>query len=276
MEDLKAYVGGTGLSRVEATRSIEGVVLLDITHNYLKNNYVEIPFELDWNLSRIKDKVYTTCGTSPEHMTLQYNGTTLTDPNCTLRQMGCTNRGILHVIDTDPFSNAKNGGLEDVSQIKKYEMSTEDYRSKTEGTYYAYKQKMLAADPNWVPKHVAEARAAKLEREGPPPEAETLEQAMARVKVGDRCEVVGGKRGVVRYVGDVPELAKGKWEGYTFIGVEYDEAEGKHDGAIGDKRYFTASPMCGAFVLSNRLQAGDFPEVDPFASSDDEDVDEEL
>lgn len=33
----------------------------------------------------------------------------------------------LHVIDADPFSMSRGGGLEDVSLVKKYRMTEEDY-----------------------------------------------------------------------------------------------------------------------------------------------------
>ena len=47
-----------------------------------------------------------------------------------------------------------------------------------------------------------------------------------REQVGDRCEVeLGGKRGVVMFVGKAETLGPGFW-----IGVQYDEPVGKHDG----------------------------------------------
>jgi tubulin-specific chaperone B len=33
----------------------------------------------------------------------------------------------IHVVDADPFSMSRGGGLEDVSLVKKYRMSEEDY-----------------------------------------------------------------------------------------------------------------------------------------------------
>ena len=45
-------------------------------------------------------------------------------------------------------------------------------------------------------------------------------------QAGDRCEVEPGeKRGVVKYVGQAEALGPGFW-----IGVQYDEPLGKHDG----------------------------------------------
>jgi tubulin-folding cofactor B len=46
------------------------------------------------------------------------------------------------------------------------------------------------------------------------------------LKVGDRCEVEpGDKSGVVKFVGRAGLLAPGFW-----VGVQYDEPLGKHDG----------------------------------------------
>lgn len=46
------------------------------------------------------------------------------------------------------------------------------------------------------------------------------------IKVGDRCQVEPGeKRGVVKYVGRAESLGPGYW-----VGIQYDEPLGKHDG----------------------------------------------
>ena len=44
--------------------------------------------------------------------------------------------------------------------------------------------------------------------------------------MGDRCEVEpGAKRGTVKFVGKAEALGRGFW-----VGVQYDEPLGKHDG----------------------------------------------
>lgn len=67
-------------------------------------------------------------------------------------------------------------------------------------------------------------------RSEPDLESESQQEAAEKIKVGDRCEVESGdldglvKRGTVKYVGTV-EFKPGYW-----VGVQYDEPLGKHDG----------------------------------------------
>lgn len=266
MDDLKTWVQGGP----ERTRG-EGWVMLDMTHNYIKNQYIEIPFETDWTIATVKNKVYQRFGTSPEHMTLFLNGAELTNEGALLSQYNPKDRDVLHCVDNDPYSSAKGGALEDVSLVKKYEMTDEEYDAR-ENTYRAFKKKMLAKDPNWVPKHVQKAREQRAAQLANEPDAETLEEANARMAVGDRCEAIGGRRGEIKYIGYVDEIKTDK--NHIFVGIEFDEPEGKHDGEVRGKRYFQARAGHGVMLKSFLVKAGDFPEVDPFAS--DEDEDEEL
>ena len=92
-----------------------------------------------------------------------------------------------------------------------------------------------------------------------------LEQEAASIKVGDRCQVAGGRRGEVAFVGRVPELPLGFW-----VGVKYDEPVGKNDGSVKGVRYFECPDKYGGFVRPDLCEVGDFPEEDPFADLDDE------
>jgi tubulin-folding cofactor B len=82
--------------------------------------------------------------------------------------------------------------------VEKYVMSDEEY-AKRDNTYRAFKQKQLAADPNWKPVHaqtnvVQQARRAV---EGVVEESE--QEIRARIQVGQRCSVFpGDRRGEVR------------------------------------------------------------------------------
>jgi len=274
MGDLKNYVGDATKERDQQEGFQTDTLLLDMTHNYLKHQYLEIPFSASWGLQEVQNKVYQTFGTSPEFQEITIGGKRITAEGGSLFQHGVANRSLLYCNDTNPHSDARGGGFEDVSLVKKFELTDEEY-DKRENTYRAYKRRMIAKDPNWLPKHVIEARARKLAKDGPPVPPEEEEEVNMRMQVGMRCEAIGGRRGVIRWIGMVPET---KSE-HVFIGVEFDEPEGKHDGVIEGKRYFQTAPKSGAFVASVKVKAGkEFVEVDPFADSDsdDEDMNEEL
>ncbi|XWS43062.1 hypothetical protein CRYUN_Cryun16bG0069100 [Craigia yunnanensis] len=77
-----------------------------------------------------------------------------------------------------------------------------------------------------------------------------MEVLCANIKVGDRCEVEPGeKRGVVKYAGRAEALEQGFW-----IGVQYDEPLGKHDGMVKGMRYFQCPLLCGAMARPNKLK----------------------
>lgn len=71
--------------------------------------------------------------------------------------------------------------------------------------------------------------------------------------VGQRVHASGDSQriGTVKYVGPV--------EGYsgTWVGVDWDNGEGKHDGSINGVRYFHAkSERSGSFVRAQNLSQG--------------------
>jgi hypothetical protein len=79
----------------------------------------------------------------------------------------------------------------------------------------------------------------------------------ASIKVGERCQVAGGRRGEVMFVGLVAELPVGLW-----IGVKYDQPDGKNDGSVKGVRYFECLDKYGGFVRPDACQCigiGDFP-----------------
>ncbi|TMW62929.1 hypothetical protein Poli38472_005547 [Pythium oligandrum] len=59
---------------------------------------------------------------------------------------------------------------------------------------------------------------------------------------------VSGKTGVVRYVGEVETLS-GEW-----VGIELDKPEGKHNGELNGKVYFTCPPNHGVFVRKTQVK----------------------
>lgn len=177
----------------------------------------------------------------------------------------------LHVGDTRPAGARPN--FSDVSGVDKYVMPEEEYAAKTDSVLAWKKaQKLGRFDPH-APQHVA-ARIAAFAAE-----------AEARgITAGSRCRVAGDdtRRGVVRYVGAVPEIGGSSGGSSkatdnnsstnlavagTWVGVELDEpVGGKNDGSIGGTRYWGEDPASGqetlkrgVFVRPDRVDVGDFP-----------------
>lgn len=158
----------------------------------------------------------------------------------------------IFIQDVDPFSLSRNGGLTDVSLVEKYKISDEAY-DKRKGTMREFIREQRMKDPNF---RLTPASAPGAPREIPGPE--TVEG----ITVGARCEVSpGGRRGVVRFVGEMPN--RGHW-----VGVQFDEPVGHNDGSVKGVAYFSCPMKFGAFVRGDKVQVGDFPERDPFADEE--------
>jgi tubulin-folding cofactor B len=155
----------------------------------------------------------------------------------------------LHVVD----KRGKSMDFEDLSAVPKYEISEEDYAKKSDSVR-AFKEKMKLGQF----KEVDAAQKHRSDEDKKKKEEEEKHKA-AHIKSGDRCEVtVAGqptKRGTVRYVGLV-DFKPSYW-----VGVEYDEPVGKHDGRVEGKKYFECRPKYGAFVRPTQVTVGHFPEL---------------
>lgn len=55
-----------------------------------------------------------------------------------------------------------------------------------------------------------------------------------------------------------------------WVGVEFDEPVGKNNGLILGTKIFECRENHGSFVKPKQVEVGDFPELDPFASDDDD------
>ncbi|KRY34214.1 tubulin folding cofactor B [Trichinella spiralis] len=82
---------------------------------------------------------------------------------------------------------------------------------------------------------------------------EEMEIDLLDKQVGQRCIVKIGdpqewKRGKIAYIGET-DFKPGLW-----IGVEYDEEVGKHDGSVNGKRYFQCKDKRGAFVRPHLVE----------------------
>lgn len=284
---MRDYALGEG-----GTSRTDGMVLLHVSHSNLKQTFFhELRLDMHQTIAAVKRKLEFHTGTGAVNCQLYLldeNGQLISECEDAYKlgyyspYDGCR----LHIVDLDPNSASSGGWLEDVSLVKKYEISEEAYNAR-ENTYRNFRKQKMAEDPNWTYKADLEARqgkeaAAAHLKAFPQPSSVTgtgigahtrakaedenyLEAEAAAIKVGDRCEVAGGRRGEVMFVGRVPELPLGFW-----VGVKYDEPVGKNDGSVKGVRYFECLDKYGGFVRPDLMQVGDFPEEDPFADLDDE------
>eukprot|EP00892_Ulva_mutabilis_P007359 jgi/Ulvmu1/4996/UM021_0013.1 len=268
LDQLKAYVtapGKFGANQADST------VLLHVTHSNLRAEFVELRFDKHATVDSLKNKLVSHVGTSPSAMMLELMDSQgnliarLTDSTKKLGFYSPKDGFILHVNDLDPTSVTADGWLEDVSKVEKYVMSDSEY-AKRENTYRKYKESKLAEDPDWTLEREMAQRAGK---DAPAPgqkvtDPDHLSAEAALIAVGSRCQVLlGARRGTVRFVGKVKELAPGYW-----VGVEYDEPVGKHDGVVKGVRYFECPSNHGVVLRPDKIEVGDFPEIDLLGSDD--------
>jgi len=94
---------------------------------------------------------------------------------------------------------------------------------------------------------------------------------------GMRCRLLPAdsddRRGVVRHVGEVEGLpGVGPW-----VGIALDEPTGRNDGCgPGGIRYFECGKNCGLFVRPERVEMGQFADIDGLEEEEnpDEDLEE--
>eukprot|EP01079_Euglenida_sp_SAG-EU17-18_P011181 gene11181-2028_t len=249
LEEVRAYV--TAKDHEQYSHLGPTVVVLHLTHSHLKANFAELKFDKHDSIEEVKQKCYHHTGTPVSFQDLYLKSGTqqsrLDDDAKPLGFYGPAHGMTLHVVDQDPHSMARAGGLEDLSQVDKYVMTDDVYdaRDNTVRKQKAAKQAaMLAAG-------IAPPAAAK--KDGPDFSDPTC---LNGYRIGDRCEVSpGGRRGCIAYLGEVSGLPAGQW-----IGVRFDEPVGQGDGMKNGKVYFQCDPQYGGFVRPNNVTVGDFPE----------------
>ena len=251
--------------------SAESTVRLTMTHSNLVAIFPEIVCDRHTTVEGLKEKVRLHCGSSVADMELTLkdgSGRTvaaLSDDSKMIGYYSPMDGWIVHCHDINPYSLSANGGLEDVSLVEKYVMSDEDY-AKRDTNYRKWKSEKLAADPEWT----LEKELHRNDPDWKPPEKITDEEYMADlaepIKVGMRCEVSGGRRGEVSFVGKTV-LGCGFW-----VGVTYDDPVGKNDGTVKGERYFECEMKYGGMVRPNLVQVGDFPEKDLFDSDSEDEI----
>jgi tubulin-specific chaperone B len=119
-------------------------------------------------------------------------------------------------MNSDP--HAPKGQFSDLSQVEKYELPDEEYAKRTDSVL-SFKQRNKFG-------RFSDSQSATSSAD------DSYEEEAKKIKIGDRCQVdlsesgeEGFKRiGTVKYVG-LAKFRPGFW-----IGVEYDEPVGRHDG----------------------------------------------
>jgi tubulin-folding cofactor B len=216
----------------------------------------------------------------------------------------------VHCIDTNPHSDSANGAYEDTSLVEKYRMTEAEYNAR-KGTLRDWARKQKQEDPNFSLRRHAERQRAKVEavklnKQGLPlppgfyvdnlgqveydsdcekqeqeegQETTTASQPQASefgpesvegISLEMRCQVEPGcRRGKIGFVGEIPELPdNGNW-----VGVILDEPGGQNDGSVKGVMYMPATPgpRYGVFCRPNKVQVGDFPELDDLLDDSSED-----
>uniref|UniRef100_A0A7R9UBU7 CAP-Gly domain-containing protein n=1 Tax=Pinguiococcus pyrenoidosus TaxID=172671 RepID=A0A7R9UBU7_9STRA len=261
---LRNYV--TAKDSEEHARLPAHVVSLNITHSNLAQTHMEIRFDRSSSVAEVKQRLHQHCGTPQQYqrLILRSGGTDYAFLDDDTRMLGyySPEHGMeLHVIDLDPHSLSKGGGLEDTSMIEKYRMTEEAY-DKREGTLRDWVRKKKAANPDWMPEWEQKSGPRTVDP------IDLSEECMKGLELGQRCEVdPGGRRGVLEYLGKVDGLADGYW-----AGVRFDEPVGKGDGTVKGQRIFDCEARYGGFIRPRNVRCGDFPERDLLEDSDEDEL----
>ncbi|KAL1633891.1 hypothetical protein SLS58_010917 [Diplodia intermedia] len=167
----------------------------------------------------------------------------------------CSGRPWLNALVDDTRPAGARTDFTDVSAVEKYVMPADEYETRNDSVLaWKRKQKLGRFDPNAGT--IEEQKVKALERE--------VEER--GITVGSRCQLLpaatDGRRGTVAFIGPIPELPPpaGPW-----VGITLDEPTGKNDGSAKGTKYFECKPNCGVFVRPEKVEVGDFPEVDEFA-----------
>lgn len=213
-------------------------VKLHVTHSTRAMTALELRFSLSQTISSVKAALARRFGTSEDYMVLKLKDDSgvskaeMLSNEAKLAVYQPHNFYTIHIVDTDPHAI----NIDDLSAIEKYMISDEKYADRGDNF-----RKFKATLPN------TQSNSSEVD-----PEFQA--ELAVNIEVGDRCRVnPGGKRGVVRYVGKVPQAAPG-W----FIGIELDEPQGKNDGAVKETRYFECATSHGLFVRPDLVEVGDY------------------
>ncbi|GAA5963061.1 hypothetical protein JCM3765_001755 [Sporobolomyces pararoseus] len=183
----------------------------------------------------------------------------LNDDQRTLESYGAREWMTIRVDSSDPHARALAGQYTDDSRVEKFELTKEEYEARND-TVLAYKMRHQLG--RFAPTSASAPSTHSMETDIP-----------KDLVVGARCEVALSpelsRRGTVRFVGPTEFGAK---DNNVWIGVEWDEPVGKGNGTVDGKVYFETLPLRASFVRPDKVTVGDFPEIDPFAEDEEEEM----
>lgn len=126
----------------------------------------------------------------------------------------------IHVIDTDPFSLSRGGGLTDTSLIEKYRMEDEVYEKRA-GTMREFIRDQRKKDPNYklkpkmgpgTEKYTGTVTTQK-DIDINDDEIQIIIPGIESVQgmdIGMRCQIQpGARRGIIQFIGEIPEIKLG-------------------------------------------------------------------
>ena len=271
LRELREYVTAGDASRYDSLP--EGFVRIDVTHSNLTQRWHDVLVYLDSPIADLKQKLFKKNGTMTDSMELFVRGGThgpsvfMGDDTKTFRYYGGRNGCEVHIRDTDPYSISAHGALENLALVEKYIMPDDVY-DKLPNTLRSHIRKEREANPDFKLKVSSGGATSERPRAPLPSENPSTPTNASEIFVpGTRCEVnPGGRRGTIKYIGQMGGMPG------TWIGIDLDEPLGHNDGTGPDGiGYFECKgESYGCFAKHYNVNVGDFPELDPFASSDDE------
>lgn len=236
----------------------DGILRINSTHSHTKTFLAEQIFYRSTRLNEVIFSLSKKYGTLPEFMKLKLIGRDgeerpldASHEEKTLGEIGIENLDTIHVHDLNPNSVLVQNNLDDISSVKKYEISEADYDKRADNVR-KFKKKLIN-DPTYL---------SMIEKNQGP----TYEEEAAQIELGSRCLLGDGfRRGEVKFVGLVKEIGYG-----FYVGVQLDEPLGENDGSVKGKKYFECEDKFGTFVRPNYVKTGDFPPEDLFNENEDE------
>jgi len=187
----------------------------------------------------------------------------------------------IEVLDLRPKHERHNANFlsADLSSVEKYQMPESQYE-KLEDSVLAWKrrQKLGRFDPHAKSQdEIIKGRRTKDENE----------MRARGIDMGLRCRVGknDGRRGVIRFIGEIPGLGGQREEGCLWVGIELDEPVGRNDGSVAVEvegadgkskqettRVFECRDKCGVLARPEKVEIGEFPPLDDLLDEDMEEI----